>query len=116
MTKKLIIGLIASIFLFIVYNSKRDYYDKSREFYSKYFNGEIQKIEEGRGTRIYYEKNNFFYKSDFDGPELFVGDVLRKSNNEITIMRKTSKGYYVEIGKGESIEPKKSYFAYFFGI
>ena len=31
-------------------------------------------------------------------------------------MRKNSNGDYIEVGKGKSIEPKKSYFNYFFGI
>nr|WP_315246283.1 hypothetical protein [uncultured Flavobacterium sp.] len=116
MARKIFIGLIISIFLFVAYNSKRNYYEMSRDFHSKYFNGEIQKIEEGRGIEIYYEKDNFFYKDDYEGPELFVGDILRKSNHEITIMRQNSSGDYIEVGKGKSIEPKKSYFDYFFGI
>lgn len=116
MVKNIFIGLIISIFLFVVYNSKRHYYENSRDFYSKYFNGEIQKIEDGRGIEIYYEKDSFFYKDDYEGPELFVGDILRKSASEITIMRKDSKGDYIEVGKGKSKEPKKKYFNYFFGI
>lgn len=116
MVKKSVVVIIISIFIFIVYNSKSEYYQKSKEFHEKYFNGEILKIVEGRGTEIYYEKNSFFYKDDYEGPELLVGDILRKNNSEITIMRKNAEGDYVEIGKGKSIKPKESYFNYFFGI
>lgn len=116
MIKKIIITLIITIFIFIVYNSKTEYYQKSKEFHQNYFNGEIQKIVAGRGTEIYYEKDKFFYKDDYDGPELLVGDIIRKSNTEITILRKNYEGNYIEIGRGKSIQPKKSYFDYFFGI
>ena len=114
--KKIISAIIILIFFFIVYNSKTDYYEKSKQFHTKYFSGEIQKIDEGRGTKIYYDRDNYFYESDYDGIKLLVGDVIRKSGSEITIVRKDINGNYVEIGKGKSIEPKKSYFDYFFGI
>ena len=114
--KKIIPLVIILIFFFSVYNSGTAYYKKNKEFHSKYFSGEIEKIIEGRGTKIYYDRDNYFYESDYDGIKLLVGDVIRKNGSEITISRKDINGNYVEIGKGKSKEPKKSYFDYFFGI
>jgi hypothetical protein len=114
--KKIIPIVIILIFFFTVLNSKTDNYEKSKEFHLKYFSGEIEKIIEGRGTKIYYDNDNFFYEDDYEGIKLLVGDLIRKNGSEITIIRKNNNGDYVEIGKGKSIEPKKSYFDYFFGI
>ncbi|MBF4491953.1 hypothetical protein IR010_05310 [Flavobacterium sp. MR2016-29] len=108
--------VIISILLFLIYNSKNEYYKKSKEFHEKTLNGEILEIAKSRGTKIYYDRNDFFYQSDYEGPELFVGDVIRKNGSEIMILRKDSKGDYIEVGKGKSVEPEKSYFNYFFGI
>ena len=113
--KKIIPLIIILIFCFVVFNSKKDYYEKSEEFYHNSFTGEIEKIIEGRGTKVYYENESFFYEEDYEGEKLKVGDLIRKNNAEITIMRKNSSGEYIEIGKGKSIEPNKSYFNYFFG-
>jgi hypothetical protein len=115
--KKIILPIIIiTLFCFMVYNSKTEDYEKSKEFNKNYFTAEIEKIVEGRGTKVYYENNKYFYEDDFEGIKLKVGDVIRKSENEIIIMRKNSKGEYIEAGKGKSKEPSKSYFNYFFGI
>ena len=114
--KKIIPLIIILIFFFLVYNSGTEYYKKSKEFHSKYFSGEIEKIIEGRGTKIYYDSVNYFYEGDYDGIKLMVGDIIRKNGSEITIRRKDRNGNYAEIAKGKSIEPAKSYFHYFFGI
>ena len=113
--KKIIPLIIILIFCFVVYNSKNDYYEKSEEFYRNSFSAEIEKIVEGRGTKVYYENDNYFYEEDYEGVKLKVGDVIRKNDAEIIITRKNSSGEYVEIGKGKSIEPNKNYFNYFFG-
>jgi hypothetical protein len=112
--KKIILPIILSIFCFVVYNSKAEYYEKSKEFNQNYFSGEIEKIIEGRGTKVYYKNDSYFYEEDYEGVKLKVGDVIRKNNAQIIIMRKNSNGEYVEVGKGKSIEPCKSYFNYFF--
>ena len=108
--------IVISIFCFMVYNSKTEYYEKSKEFSRSTFSGEILKITEGRGSKIYYENDKYFYDSDCEGLEIKVGDVVRKSISEIIVMRKNSNGEYVEIGKEIIKEPNKSYFNYFFGI
>ena len=112
--KKIIPLIIILIFCFVIYNSKKDSYEKSEEFYRKSFSGEIEKIIEGRGTKVYYENDSYFYEEDYEGVKLNVGDVIRKKDAEIIIMRKNSSGEYVEVGKGKNIEPNKSYFNYFF--
>jgi hypothetical protein len=115
MIKKIIPAfIIFLIFSFFIYNSKTKYYEKSKEFHAGNFNGEIEKIVEGRGTKIYYENEKYFYLEDYDGVKLLVGDIIRKNNNEISVLRKNSKDEYIEIGNGKSLEPKKSYFKYFF--
>jgi hypothetical protein len=114
MRKTIPIILVFSIFCFIVYNSKTEYYEKSKEFYKSTFSGEILKITKGRGNKIYYENDKYFY--DIDGLDIKVGDVVRKSVNEIIVLRKGSNGEYVEVEKEKIIEPSKSYFNYFFGI
>lgn len=108
--------IVISIFCFMVYNSKTEYYEKSKEFYTNTFSGEILKITEGRGNKIYYENDKYFYDSNCEGLEIRVGDVVRKSISEIIVMRKDSIGEYVEVGKQIIKEPSKSYFNYFFGI
>ena len=108
--KKIITLVILLIFSLVVFNSKKDKYEKSEEFYRNSFSGEIEKIIEGRGTKVYYGNESFFYEEDYEGEKLRVGDIVRKNNAEITIMRKNSNGEYIEIGKGKSIEPNKSYF------
>jgi len=108
--------IVILIFCFMVYNSKTEYYEKSKEFSRSTFSGEIQKITEGRESKIYYENDKYFYDSDCEGLEIKVGDVVRKSISEIIVMRKNSNGEYVEIGKEIIKEPNKSYFNYFFGI
>jgi hypothetical protein len=112
--KKIILPIILSIFCFVVYNSKTEYYEKSKEFNQNSFSAEIEKIVEGRGTKVYYKNDSYFYEEDYEGVKLKVGDVIRKNNAQIIIMRKNSNGEYVEVGKGKSIEPSKSYFNYFF--
>ncbi|REG88748.1 hypothetical protein [Flavobacterium aquicola] len=108
--------IVISIFCFMVYNSKTEYYEKSIEFSKSTFSGEILKITEGRGNKIYYENDKYFYDSNCEGLEIQVGDVVRKSIGEIIVMRKDSNGKYVEVGKQIIKEPSKSYFNYFFGI
>ncbi|MEW5677243.1 hypothetical protein ABGT15_13090 [Flavobacterium enshiense] len=115
--KKIFLPIIITLIVFfLIYNSKTEYYEKSKEFHNSYFSSEIIKIEQARGTKIYYENDNFFYESDYKGVKLMVNDVIRKSSDGITILRKNSKGKYIEIGKGKSIEPKISYFKYFFDL
>ncbi len=114
--KKIILIVIISIFCFIVYNSKTENYENSKEFYRNNFSSEIEKIVEGRGTKIYYENDKFFYEDDFRGIKLKIGDLIRKNNSEIIVLRKNINGEYVEVGKGTSKEPSKCYFNYFFGI
>ena len=115
--KKIIpIIFILSIFCFVVYNSKTEYYEKSKEFYSKTFSGEIIKITEGRGNKIYYESDKYFYSSECENLEIKVGDLVRKNINEIIVLRKNSNGEYIEIGKEQIKKPSKSYFNYFFGV
>ena len=117
MLKKIIpASIIFIIFGFFFYNSKTDDYEKSKEFYNKTFSGKIEKIVEGRGTRIYYGDQNYFYLSNYEGIELLVGDIIQKNNSKISILRKNSKNEYLEIGNGKSLEPKKSYFEYFFDL
>ena len=116
MRKIIPVIILIPILFFIIYNSKTEYYEKSKEFHKSYFSAEIIKIKEGRGTQIYYDNDNYFYESDYDGIKLKVGDVIRKSDAEIIVTRKNSNGEYIEIGKGKSIAPEKSYFNYFFGI
>jgi hypothetical protein len=114
--KKLIpIIIVIFIFCFMSNNSKTEYYEKNKEFYQNSFSGEIEKIVEGRGTKIYYENDKYFYEDDFEGTKLKVGDVIRKNANEIILMRKNSNGEYVEIGKGKCKKPSTNYFNYFFG-
>ncbi|MEO8236613.1 MAG: hypothetical protein ABI576_00795 [Flavobacterium sp.] len=92
MIKKVILPIIlVLIFAFTIYNSKKEYYEKSIEFNNKSFNAEVEKIVEGRGTKVYYQDyntENYFYLEDYSGVKLFVGDVLRKNSNEISIRRK----------------------------
>lgn len=116
MRKIIPIVIIISIFCFMVYNSKSEYYEKSREFYKSTFNSEILKIKEGRGNKIYYEDDKYFYDSECEELEIKVGDLVRKNSSEIIVMRKDSNGNYVEVGKELINEPSKSYFNYFFGI
>jgi hypothetical protein len=108
--------IVISIFCFMVYNSKTEYYEKSIEFSKSTFSEEILKITEERGNKIYYENDKYFYDSNCQGLEIKVGDVVRKSINEIIVMRKNSNGEYVEVGKEIIKEPSKRYFNYFFGI
>ncbi|MFV8333548.1 hypothetical protein [Flavobacterium sp. GSP14] len=115
MRKIIPVIILFSILFSIIYNSKTEYYEKSKEFHKSYFSAEITKIKEYRGTKIYYDNDNYFYESDYDGIKLKVGDVIRKNDAEIIVTRKNSSGEYVEIGKGKSIKPSKSYFSYFFG-
>lgn len=63
--KKIILLVIILIFCFVIYNSKKDFYEKSEEFYRKSFSGEIKKIIEGRGTKVYYENDSYFYEEDY---------------------------------------------------
>jgi hypothetical protein len=114
MRKAIPVILVISLFCFMVYNSKTEYYEKSKEFYKSTFSGEILKITKGRGNKIYYENDKYFY--DIDGLDIKVGDVVRKSIDEIIVMRKSSNGEYVEVEKEIIKEPSKSYFNYFFGI
>jgi hypothetical protein len=119
MFKKIISGFIIVIFVTVVYNSKTDFYEKSKEFSKMSFSGEITKIVVSRGTKVYftdYGIEKYFYIEDYSGVELFVGDILRKNGEEIRIMRKDSNGEYVEVGKGKSLKPEKSYCTYFTGI
>jgi hypothetical protein len=108
--------ILFCVFCILVYNSGTEYYEKSREFHKNYFSGEILKIKEGRGTKIYYESDKYFYEGDFEGIKLKVGDIIRKNDTVVIVMRRNSRGEYVEVGIGRSKEPKKSYFNYFFGI
>ncbi len=121
MNKRTIFSILIlfSIFLFFVYNSGTEYYEKSIEFSRKNFSGEITKIVETRGTKVYYKDydiENYFYLGDYSGVELLVGDVLRKRGDEITVMRKGNNNELFEVGKGKSLKPEKSYFTYFTGI
>lgn len=116
MRKIIPIVIIISIFCFVVYNSKSEYYEKSKEFKNSTFNGEILKITEGRGNKIYYENDKYFYDSECKDLEIKVGDVVRKSLSEIILMRKDLNGNYVEVGKEIITEQNESYFNYFFGI
>ena len=114
MRKAIPVILVISLFCFMVYNSKTEYYEKSKEFYNSTSSGELFKITKGRGNKIYYENDKYFY--DIDGLDIKVGDVVRKSIDEIIVMRKGSNGEYVEVEKEIIKEPSKSYFNYFFGI
>ena len=116
MRKTIPVILVISIFCFMVYNSKTEYYEKSKQFYANSFSGEIIKITEGRGNKIYYENDKYFYDFECDGLEIKVGDVVRKNINEIIVLRKNLNGEYVEVGKEIIKKPSKSYFNYFFGI
>ena len=119
MIKKIVILIIIFILLSLIYNSKTEYYEKSIEFSNKSFSGEITKIITTRGTKVYYQDydaENYFYLEDYRGIKLFVGDVFRKSGNEIIIMREDHSGKFVKVGTGKSLKPKESYFSYFTGI
>ena len=116
MRKTIPVILVISIFCFMVYNSKTEYYEKSKQFYANSFSGEIIKIIEGRGNKIYYEKDKYFYDFEFDSLNIKVGDVVRKNSSEIMVMRKNSNGEYIEVGKEVIKKPSKSYFNYFFGF
>lgn len=114
--RKIIPTILIITFCSLVYNSKTEDYEKSKEFHKSYFSSEIIKINEGRGTKIYYGKDTYFYESDYDGIELKVGDVIRKGDKEIIVTRRNASGEYIMVGKGKSLEPEKCYFDYFFGI
>lgn len=117
MMRKIIPGLvILLIFCFVVYNSKTENYEESIAFRKSTFSGEILKITEGKRNKIYYENDKYFYQSNCKDLEIKVGDVVRKSYDEIIITRKNSNEEYVEVGKKIIEEPSKSYFNYFFGF
>lgn len=112
-------SIIFSIFLFFVYNSGTEYYEKSIAFSRKSFSGEIIKIVESRGTKVYYKDadvQDYFFLEHYSGVELLVGDVLRKSGDELRVMRNNKNNELIEVGKGKSIKPEDSYFTYFTGI
>lgn len=115
--RKIIPGIIVFLFFcFMVYNSKTEDYKERIKFRKSTFSGEIIKITEGRGTKIYYDNDKYFYESNCETLEIKVGDIVRKTYDEITVNRKNSNGEYVEVGKEIIKEPSKSYFNYFFGI
>jgi hypothetical protein len=112
----LIFVVVIMIFLFSVFNSKRDYYENHQEFYKGYdFNAEIIKIVEGRGTKIYYSEQNYFYSSIYEGAIIEKGDLIKKHNTIIDVYRKNNNTHkYILIGSGEIIKPKNNYYEYFF--
>lgn len=117
MIKKIWRIIIVLIFVIAIYASKTDYYESKKEFYKRSFSSEIEKVIESRGTKVYYkyfDRESYFYLDDYEGVELKVGDIIRKTDDKISIMRKDKNGKYIEVGKGKSLKPEESYFQFFF--
>jgi len=94
----LIIPVVIIVFSFVVYNSKRDYYEADKDFYyNAYFNSEVAKIVDGRGTKIYYNDSDFFYtdalKDNLEVEQLIeIGDIVIKQDSVLEIFRRDKKG------------------------
>ncbi len=112
----LIIIVIIIIFGFNIYNSKSEYYKKHIEFYNKKFSSEVNKIVEGRGTKIYYNTNDYFYtffcEKEYKMDEIIkFGDILVKKKDTLEVCRNSINNI---IFSTKVIKPKKTYFEYFF--
>ena len=114
--KKILPVALFSVLIFVIYNSKTEDYKEKKEFYNSNFSSEIIKIETTRGTKIQCKDGNYFYESDYEGVKLMEGDIIRKNNESIIVLRKNPQDEYTEIGTGKSIKPESSYFNYFFGL
>lgn len=116
----LTISVVIVIFSFVVYNSKRDYYAADKDFYyNAYFNSEVAKIVDGRGTKIYYNDSDFFYtdalKDNLEVEQLIeIGDIVKKQDSVLEIFRRDKNGDIQKIFTGKIEKPESSYFSYFF--
>ena len=113
-----IIPIVLLLFIFNVYNSKKEFYLKQNEFYDQIFTSEVTKIIEGRGTKIYYNSNEYFY-SDYCEDEyklekiIKVGDILEKKTGILEVYRGDKNNMLINC---KVIKPKKTYFQIFFGL
>jgi|694.fasta_scaffold18069_3 hypothetical protein len=113
-----IIPIILLLFIFNVYNSKKEFYLKQNEFYDQIFTSEVTKIIEGRGTKIYYNSNEYFY-SDYCEDEyklekiIKVGDILEKKTGILEVYRGGKNNKLINC---KVVKPKKTYFQNFFGL
>ncbi|KFF15772.1 hypothetical protein IW20_12775 [Flavobacterium hydatis] len=110
-----VLVLIAFIFGFNIYNSKKELYQKHLEFYNKNFTAEVEKIYEGRGTKIYYSPNIFFYNNYCEDEyklkeTIKVGDIIVKKAEILEVYRKDKSNKIITC---KVINPGKSYFQYF---
>ncbi len=104
--KFIVPAVFIMIFLAVVYNSKRADYENEKSFSKKYFNGQVLKIVEGRGTQIYYSETDFFYAiSEVD---FKVGDIFKKTTDSLEVYRNDKVTAKVKVEK-----PAETYFEYF---
>ena len=108
--------IIMLILLFLIYNTKKEYYKNQIEFFDKNLNGIILNIEEGRGTKVFLEQADFFYLEQIKDKSIKVGDSISKIETELSIYRKNDTGKFVFLKKETVLKPKNSYFEFFFGL
>lgn len=106
--------ILILIFLTLVYNSKRDYYDNHIDFFEKSCSGQIVDIKTGRGTKVFYNKNDFFYLESYKGVALEKGDSFQKLGSELTVFEKSKSRKIIFKGSGMIIMPEENYFKFFF--
>lgn len=109
------------IFIFVTYNTKKQFYQEHKDFYKNDLNGVVVKIIETRGTKVYYDSIDFFY-TDFCTDEYIVeesikvGDIFKKKGEIIEFYREDNYGKIFVVINCKVIKPNDSYFLYFFDL